>query len=85
MSKLTREQIRKWRNQHESSYGHSDFIDALCDMALQSLADAEDAERYRWLSSRVPPDIYYDIGIELDEGGQDELDAAIDAARGNHE
>ena len=45
----------------------------------------KDAERYRWLCDKIPADIYYELGVMLDEGTPEELDAAIDAAMGKGE
>ncbi len=38
-----------------------------------------DAERYLWLRLKVPDDVYYEIGVVLELGGIEEIDAAIDA------
>jgi hypothetical protein len=40
-----------------------------------------DAERYRWLRSRVPGSTYRIMGVIYSEGGEG-VDAAIDSARG---
>ena len=49
-------------------------------MALIAELEA-DAERYRWLRSRVPGGAYRIMGVIYSEGGAG-VDAAIDAARG---
>ena len=49
-------------------------------MRAQVEALRADAERYRWLRSRIPGGTYRIMGVIYSEGG-DGVDAAIDAAR----
>lgn len=46
-----------------------------------AIQDAKDAQRYRWLRSRLPGSAYRIAGVIYSEGG-DGVDAAIDTAMG---
>ena len=79
--KLTREQIEMLRRALHISWPNTPkSADALCDLALRGLDDAEDAERYRWLRDECdavsnPNDTW------ILEAPADMWDDGIDAAR----
>lgn len=99
MSELTKREIERIRTglslvlidiakKHDaSSVGAIDELNALCDMALSALDNAEDAERYRFLKKHLhEPHAAAHFAAFCNWHPDDKqkllsLDAAIDAAR----
>ena len=83
---LSREQIEAYRTGKIIHYPGGFVTNALCDMALSALDNAEDAERYRWLraTGNFVPSAFgngWGFGQRLHSATAQDLDAAIDAAR----
>lgn len=97
-AKIVEFKVRPWQERdqkvaelHEQSLQFT--LNALCDMALSAIDNAEDAERYRWLrennEQHCDEELPYVTVNAQDTWGKwyskfltpEELDAAIDAAR----
>lgn len=64
----------------KTHFADDDTLKYIAELKRQLAEAQRDSERWQFVRDKVPPDTYYEMGIVLENGGIDELNAAIDQA-----